>query len=149
MDFFCVGMNAWSDGIMTLEELEEVGDCLGVCGWAWLCSAFKQFSYVHFAREMDLPWNKNSPTMLEARPNDPTITRSLGFDMSGSKGLLTEQYGSKEPRIPGVVKNRPIASRDIEKQRARRKTPLTRAARISALCHPYEYRESEELSLVS
>ena len=85
MDFFCVGMNAWSDGIMTLEELEEVGDCLGVCGWAWLCSAFKQFSYVHFAREMDLPWNKNSPTMLEARPNDPTITTSLGFDISGRK----------------------------------------------------------------
>jgi hypothetical protein len=51
--------------------------------------------------------------------------------------------------MPGVVKNRPIASRDIEKQRARRKTPLMRAARISALCHPYEYRGSEELSFVS
>lgn len=99
--------------------------------------------------EMDLPWNKNSPTMLEARPNDPTMTTSLGLDISGSKGPLTEKHASKEPGIPGAVKNRPIASRDIEKQRARRKTPLTRAARISALCHPYEYRESEELSLVS
>jgi hypothetical protein len=69
--------------------------------------------------------------MLEARPSDPTITTSLGLDISG------------------VVKNRPIASREIEKQRARRKTPLMRAARISALCHPYEYRESEELSLES
>jgi hypothetical protein len=49
------------------------------------------------------------------------------------------------PNVPGVVKNRPIASRNIEKQRARRNTPFTRAARISALCHPYEYRESVEL----
>ena len=37
---------------------------------------------------------------------------------------------------PGVVKNLPNASNDIEKQRARRNTPLTRAANISALCQP-------------
>lgn len=54
-----------------------------------------------------------------------------------------------EISTPGVLKNRPRASRDIEKQRARRNTPLTRAAKISALCHPYEYRESVELDAVS
>lgn len=41
-----------------------------------------------------------------------------------------------DSNIPGVEKNRPIASRDTEKQRARRNTPLTRAASISALCQP-------------
>jgi hypothetical protein len=40
-------------------------------------------------------------------------------------------------RIPGVLKKRSNASINIEKQRAKRKTPLTRAARISARCQPY------------
>lgn len=40
---------------------------------------------------------------------------------------------------PGVLKKRSMASIKMEKQSASRKTPLTRAARISARCHPYEY----------
>jgi hypothetical protein len=38
--------------------------------------------------------------------------------------------------IPGVLKKRSNASNDIEKHRAKRKTPLISAASISALCHP-------------
>jgi hypothetical protein len=56
--------------------------------------------------------------MLDARPSEPTITTSLGFD------------------IFGVLKKRSIASMKMEKQRARRKTPLMSAARISARCQP-------------
>lgn len=41
-----------------------------------------------------------------------------------------------EMRVPGVLKKRSKASKEIEKHRARRKTPLMRAAKISALCHP-------------
>jgi hypothetical protein len=41
-----------------------------------------------------------------------------------------------ESHMPGVLKKRSKASSDIEKHNARRKTPLIRAARISALCHP-------------
>lgn len=50
---------------------------------------------------------------------------------------------------PGVEKKRSIASREMEKHSARRKTPLIKAARISARCHPYEYRESVEPCAVS
>ena len=42
----------------------------------------------------------------------------------------------------GIEKKRSIASREMEKHSARRNTPLIKAARISARCHPYEYRES-------
>ena len=36
----------------------------------------------------------------------------------------------------GVLKNRSIASSEMVKQRASKKTPLISAARISALCQP-------------
>lgn len=29
-----------------------------------------------------VPWNKRRPTMLEARPREPTMTTSLGFEIS-------------------------------------------------------------------
>jgi hypothetical protein len=56
--------------------------------------------------------------MLERRPSEPTTTTRRGFDISGA------------------AKNRCIASMKMEKHRARRKTPLIKAARISARCHP-------------
>lgn len=44
---------------------------------------------------------------------------------------------------PGLLKKRCIASIKIEKHKAKRKTPFTNAARISARCHPYEYFVSD------
>ena len=41
--------------------------------------------------------------------------------------------------IPGTCANLSRDSINIEKQRARRKTPLVNAAITSALCHPYVY----------
>ena len=38
---------------------------------------------------------------------------------------------------------RPSASRAMDMQRATRKTPLMRAPRISARCHPYEFADDE------
>jgi hypothetical protein len=29
-----------------------------------------------------VPWNKNNPKKLDARPNDPTITTSFAFEIS-------------------------------------------------------------------
>ena len=46
------------------------------------------------------------------------------------------------PRLPGTEKKRSRASNETEKQRARRKTPFTNAARISARCQPYVYLSS-------
>lgn len=66
-------------------------------------------------------WNKNNPTMFDANPNDPTMTTSFGLPTSGT------------------LKNLSIASMNIEKQSASKKTPLINAARISARCQPYEY----------
>lgn len=40
---------------------------------------------------------------------------------------------------PGVLKKRSSASSVMVKQSANKNTPLTRAARISALCQPYVY----------
>jgi hypothetical protein len=40
----------------------------------------------------------------------------------------------------GCSTKRPIASRDMDRHSARRKTPFTSAARISARCHPNVYR---------
>lgn len=68
-----------------------------------------------------LPWNKNKPMMLLARPSDPTMTTSFGLLIS-----LT-------------LKNLSMASMKIEKQRASKKTPFTSAPRTSDLCHPYEF----------
>jgi hypothetical protein len=50
----------------------------------------------------------------------------------------------REWPLPGGRANRPKASMKIEKQRASKNTPLTNAAIISALCHPYEYLELAE-----
>jgi len=89
--------------------------------------------------------------MLDARPNEPTMTTSLGAEISVQVVRQCPKSVDVEIRycIPGVVKNLPIASSDIEKQSAKRKTPLTSAARISARCHPYVYRELDELSFVN
>jgi hypothetical protein len=61
-----------------------------------------------------------------------------GFEIS--EGADSEEVLPKYTQVnsPGVEKKRPKASITIEKQSARRKTPFIRAARISALCHPYE-----------
>ena len=72
--------------------------------------------------------------MLEARPNEPTTTINFGFDIS--VGEREVGVGEKRGRVPSTLKNLPTASKETEKQRARRKTPLMRAARISALCQP-------------
>ena len=89
--------------------------------------------------EVYAPWKRNSPTIFEARPKDPTITTSFGFeisiDMSAYCRLILNGT-SQNGHLPGVLKKRSKASMVIEKQSASRKTPLTRAARISALCHP-------------
>lgn len=77
------------------------------------------------------------------------MTTSLGLDISIPHASAEVTDRVKDSYAPGEEKNLPTASNDMEKQRARRKTPLMSAARISALCHPYEYRESEELPLVS
>lgn len=39
--------------------------------------------------------------------------------------------------------NRPSASKAIETHKASKNTPLIRAPRISALCHPYELAEDD------
>jgi hypothetical protein len=64
--------------------------------------------------------------MFEARPKDPTITTMMGEETSGTVNSLW------------------IHSRKMLKQRARRKTPLMRAPRISARCQPYEYLDVDE-----
>ena len=46
--------------------------------------------------------------------------------------------------VPGIRAKRSMASIKIEKQTARRKTPFTSAARISARCHPYVYLAEAE-----
>ena len=75
--------------------------------------------------------------MLEARPNEPTTTISFGFDISvGERVVGVGEKKKKRGRVPSTLKNLPTASKETEKQRARRKTPLMRAARISALCQP-------------
>lgn len=56
--------------------------------------------------------------MLLRRPSDPTMVMISGLLISGGE------------------MNRPKASRAIDTQRARRKTPLISAPKISALCHP-------------
>jgi hypothetical protein len=81
------------------------------------------------------PWKRKSPTILEAKPNEPTITTRRGLEISN--GELNERVSRYSGRkIPGVLKKRSNASINIEKQRAKRKTPLTRAAKISARCQP-------------
>jgi hypothetical protein len=85
-------------------------------------------------RRDGVPWNKNKPTMLEARPSEPTMTISFGLEISTT--AVSAKDTSERTDERGVSKNLPIASRDMEKHRARRKTPFTRAARISALCQP-------------
>ena len=75
--------------------------------------------------ELDVPWKRNSPTILLNNPRLPTMTMILGFEISG--GAMT----------------RPSASRAMDMQRATRKTPLMRAPRISARCHPYEFADDE------
>lgn len=87
--------------------------------------------------------------MFDANPQAPTMTTRRGFDISDiqqGKHIIRITNGVY---IPGVLKNRWRASSEMEKHSASRKTPFTRAARISALCHPYEYRESDEFSAVS
>lgn len=32
-----------------------------------------------------IPWKRNRPTMLDARPNEPTMTTRRGFDISVAK----------------------------------------------------------------
>jgi len=65
------------------------------------------------------------------------MTISIGLDISvGGREVGGGRKGNG--KVPSVLKNLPTASKATEKQRARRKTPLMRAARISALCHPYE-----------
>jgi hypothetical protein len=86
--------------------------------------------------------------MFDASPNDPTITTNLGFDTSRERSSDPSIYKHHRDK-PAVLKKRSIASRNIEKHRARRNTPLIKAARISARCHPYEYRESVELWAVN
>jgi hypothetical protein len=87
-----------------------------------------------------LPWNRNNPRKLEARPNDPTMTTSFAFDISIGPDYHGKKRMEYERPAPGALKNRSMASMKMEKHRARRNTPLMRAATISARCHPYEYR---------
>jgi hypothetical protein len=74
--------------------------------------------------------------MLDARPNDPTMTTSFGFEISTSGGKLVLSFEHIRGHIPAVLKKRSIASKKIEKHNASKKTPLIKAARISARCHP-------------
>ena len=74
--------------------------------------------------------------MLEAKPNEPTITTSLGLDISNSSRALEVVDELTGHHAPGVLKKRSKASINIEKHKANKNTPLIRAARISALCQP-------------
>lgn len=76
--------------------------------------------------------------MFDARPREPTMTTSAGFETSVLFYSSEAEVGNKDEGVhePGVLKNRPIASMKMEKHRASKKTPLMRAARISARCHP-------------
>ena len=85
--------------------------------------------------DKNLPRNKNKPTVLDANPNDPTITTSFGLDIS-VKRINTKEFRGAQGCTPFVLKKRSIASKKIEKHKASRKTPLIRAARISARCQP-------------
>lgn len=95
-------------------------------------------------KHKNLPWKRNSPRKFEASPNEPTITTSFGFFTSDMKMLRDTQANNvKRKHAPGVLKKRSIASMKIEKHRASKNTPFTRAARISARCQPYEYFVSD------
>lgn len=62
--------------------------------------------------------------------------RRGGCELLEGGGML--RYCCYGAYLPVTLTKRSIASMKMLKQRARRKTPLTRAPRISALCHPYE-----------
>lgn len=79
--------------------------------------------------------------MLEAKPKDPTTTTNFAFEISAGNRRQLSVRLLKAGEVPDVLKKRSIASRKIEKHKARRKTPLIKAARISARCQPYEYFE--------
>ena len=70
--------------------------------------------------EHDAPWKRNSPTILDIKPSEPTMTITLALLISGG------------------AMNRPIASKPIVTHNASRNTPLISAPRISARCQPYE-----------
>ena len=62
-------------------------------------------------------WKRKRPRILDKRPQHPTTRTSFGFEtVCGSTSLC-------------------IASRKIDRHRATRKTPLTRAPSVSARCH--------------
>jgi hypothetical protein len=73
--------------------------------------------------------------MLEARPKLPTMTTSFGLPTSVDEHHLPYTRG-KGGSAPVALKKRSMASMKIEKQRASRKTPLTRAPSTSARCQP-------------
>ncbi len=60
---------------------------LGGCEWEWPCSRVDEVSTGNvFTTAGNTPWKRNKPTMLEARPSEPTITTNLGLDISANEG---------------------------------------------------------------
>lgn len=93
----------------------------------------------------ELPWKRNRPKMLLAKPKLPTMITNLGFETSI---LLVSQSVplyilpcNEYKNSPVMLKNLSIASMKILKHRANRNTPLIKAPKISALCHPYEFSD--------
>jgi len=72
------------------------------------------------------------------RVSDRPITTRRGFSISATQHQCNS-YSMTSVHIPGRRANLSRDSINIEKQRARRKTPLVNAAITSALCHPYVY----------
>jgi hypothetical protein len=65
------------------------------------------------------------------------MTMSFGLEISKqSRHGAKLSFNHAIINSPGVLKNRSMASIEIEKHNASRKTPLMSAARISALCQP-------------
>jgi len=91
--------------------------------WLWPSSAVASLSVSPWLCPCPPPWlwpcswKRKSPRTLERRPKQPTIKTKRGFDTS---------CGST---------NRCIASRNIDRQSATKKTPLTKAPSVSARCH--------------
>lgn len=83
--------------------------------------------------------------MLLSRPKLPTSTMSFGEEIS--EHLLASVAIRDDLYSPGGEIMRPTASTPILAHSAMRNTPLIRAPRISARCHPYEL--ADELGLVA
>ena len=92
---FCVGVilpeatlpsvGTWT----TLDALDEGVERLCEWPWEWPCSKKKSMCNEKIGVWMkSIPWKRNKPTMLDARPNEPTITTSFGFEIS--KGILID-----------------------------------------------------------